>query len=371
VGDRAPRLALVGDYPPPYGGVSVHVRALERGMRARGVDVRVLDIGKGEHRGEGVLPVRAPLPFARELAAAAARGRLLHVHTNGANPKSWLVALAASRARLPGGPRGVLTLHSGLGPAWLEASAERRALARAACAGFGRVVGVNGEIAESLMRLGVPADRIAVLSAFSPAQVAAGAPPPRLAAFRAAHAPLYAVALAHGPTYGEDLVDAALPLVREREPRAGLVAFGPGSAAGPLARRGEAGGVLALGEIPNEEALAVMAASDVFVRPTRADGDAVSVREALAVGRPVVASAVGHRPPGCLLFPAGDARALAAELLAAARLPREAAPLVPGKDPLDALFAMYLTLWGRDSPVTRGPAAHAQRSSSARESALR
>jgi glycosyltransferase involved in cell wall biosynthesis len=364
-------VALVGDYPPPYGGVSVHVRALARGMRARGVDVLVLDIGKGDHRGDGVVPVRAPLAFARELAAAAARGRLVHVHTSGANPKSWLVALAASRARLPGGPRGVLTLHSGLGPAWLGASAERRALARAACAGFGRVVGVSGEIAESLMRLGVPADRIAVLPAFSPAQIAAGPPPQRLAAFRAAHAPLYAVALARGATYGEDLLDEALPLVRERAPRAGLVAFGPGSADGPLARRGGAGGVLALGEIPNEQALAVMAASDVFVRPTRADGDAVSVREALAVGCPVVASAVGHRPPGCLLFPAGDARALAAQLAAAAHLPREGTPLVPGKDPLDALFAIYVALSERARPVTRGPVASAQHASSARESALR
>jgi glycosyltransferase involved in cell wall biosynthesis len=233
------------------------------------------------------------------------------------------------------------------------------------------VVGVNGEIAEALMRLGVPADRIAVLPAFSPAQAAAGAPPAALAAFRAAHAPLYAAALARGAVYGEDLLDQALPLVREREARAGLVVFGPGSAEGPLALRGAAGGVLALGEIANEEALAVMAACDAFVRPTRADGDAMSVREALSVGRPVVASAVGHRPPGCLLFPAGDARALAGELLAAARLPREAAPLVPGKDPLDALFALYVTLWGRPRPVTRGPAAAPQHASSGREGALR
>jgi len=47
----------------------------------------------------------------------------------------------------------------------------------------------------------------------------------------------------------------------------------------------------------------------VFVRPTLADGDAVSVREALALGRVVVASAVGERPAAARLFPAGDAAA--------------------------------------------------------------
>jgi glycosyltransferase involved in cell wall biosynthesis len=191
--------------------------------------------------------------------------------------------------------------------------------------------------------------------------VAAGEPPPGFAAFRAAHAPLYAAALARGPTYGEDLLADAFPRAREREPAAGLVVFGPGSDAGQLAAQGPARGVLALGEIPNEAALAVIAASDVFVRPTRADGDAVSVREALSQGRPVVASAVGHRPPGCLLFPAGDAAALAAQLVEAARLPAGAAPLLPGKDPLDGLFAIYAGLWGGGRPVGRGPAGRPER----------
>jgi glycosyltransferase involved in cell wall biosynthesis len=68
--------------------------------------------------------------------------------------------------------------------------------------------------------------------------------------------------------------------------------------------------VALLGELPRERALAVVAACDVFVRPTLVDGDAVSVREALALGRPVAASAVGARPPQAQLFPAGDAAAL-------------------------------------------------------------
>jgi glycosyltransferase involved in cell wall biosynthesis len=359
------RIALVGDYPPPFGGVSVHVKALEQALRARGARVRVLDIGKGDHRDRDVVPARGPLPYARRLAAVAAAGYLVHVHTNGANPKSWLVALAGSRARLPLAPRGVLTLHSGLGPAWLAASAERRALARAACAGYGRVIAVNAEIAESLMRAGVPADRFAVLPAFSPRHVVPGAPPADLPPFRACHAPVYVAALARGPVYGEDVLAEAFALVREREPRAGLVVFGPGTAGadGPLGRRGPGGGVLALGEIPNEVALAAIAGCDVFVRSTRADGDAISVREALALGRPVVASAVGHRPPGCLLFPVGDARALAAQLIAAARLPRGAAPLLPSKDPLDAIWAVYRALWGA-RPVGRGPVASAQEASS-------
>jgi glycogen(starch) synthase len=332
------RIALVGNWPPPYGGVSVHVAALARVLAARGVDVRILDIGQGDHAGGAVRPARGPLRFATCLASAAVAGRLVHLHTNGANPKSWGVALAAGRARRPFAPRGVLTIHSGLCPGWLAGSARRRALAALACAGYGRVVAVNAEIAGALADAGVPARRLAVLAPFSPALMAPAEPPPPLARFRAARGPLFAAALAPGPTYGADVLLPAFAAVRERLPGAGLAVFGPGTAS----LRGE--GLLALGEIPHGAALGVIAASDVFVRPTRADGDAVSVREALALGRRVVASAVGHRPAGCLLAPPADVAALATRMVEAAALPHPP-PREAGPDPFDALLATYAALW--------------------------
>jgi hypothetical protein len=176
------------------------------------------------------------------------------------------------------------------------------------------VVAVSEPIAAALASIRVPRARIAVLTPFSTAMIARREAPAALAPFRVARWPLFAAALAPGATYGADVLLAAYATVRERFPGAGLAVFGPGT--GALARDG----VLALGELPHAAALAVIEASDAFVRPTRADGDALSVREALALGRPVVASAAGHRPPGCLLFPPGDPAAL---------------------EPCDALGALY------------------------------
>lgn len=337
MGGEALRVALVGDWPPPHGGLSVHVAALAGHLAARGVDVRVLDIGRGHHAAADVRRARGPRRYALALAGVAAEGRLVHVHTNGANPRSWLVALAGGRARCATAPRGVLTIHSGLCPAWLAASPRRRGLAAWACAAYGRVVAVSEAIAAAIAGAGVPSRRIAVLPPFSPSMLSPGAAPPALAPFRAARRPLFAAALAPGRTYGADVLRAAFAVVRARLPGAGLVAFGPGTEA--LA--GE--GVLALGDVPHGAALAVIAAADVFVRPTRADGDAVSVREALALGTAVVASAAGHRPPGCLLVPPDDMAALAAGMERAAAAPRAAARLA-GPDPFDALDAMYRTL---------------------------
>jgi glycogen synthase len=346
------RIALVGNWPRPYGGVSVHVAALARTARSRGLDVRILDIGHGDHSGPHVTPARGALRYATALAGAAAEGRLLHVHTSGANPKSWLVALAAARARRSGAPRGVLTLHSGSAPAFLRASAANRALAVAGCTAFGTVVAVNDEIAAALRAAGVPGEKLIVLAPFSPAVIEPAAAPAALARFRAEHAPLVAAAFLPTPIYGADLLLPAFAALRARAPRAGLVAFGEGTAGPPF----DAPGVLGLGEIDHPAALAVLEAADVFARPTRADGDAVTVREALALGCRVVASDVGHRPPGCLLFPSGDAAALASRLAEAAARGRPGPSAAAGEDPFEALLAIYARHHARSDRRTRVPA---------------
>ncbi|BDG08189.1 glycosyltransferase family 4 protein [Anaeromyxobacter paludicola] len=340
------KIALVGNWPPPHGGIAVHVAGLARALRQRGARVRVLDIGEGDHAGPELVRARGPAAFGAALAQAAVEGWLLHVHTNGANVKSWLVALSAGRARRPFGPRGVLTIHSGHCPPWLAAAADRRLLARAACAGYGKVVAVSEAIAAGLAGAGVPRRVLTVLSPFSPSLAEPGAPPPELAAIRARHAPLYCAALAPGPTYGEDLLVPAFEQVRAGAPRAGLVVFGPGTRAGLAARRGASAGIHALGELEHPAAVATVRGCDVFVRPSRTDGDSVSVREALALGRVVVASDVGHRPPGCLLFPSGDVAALAALLAEAGRSPAPRAGVAPLRDPVDDLWAIYAALQG-------------------------
>lgn len=57
----------------------------------------------------------------------------------------------------------------------------------------------------------------------------------------------------------------------------------------------------------SDEFLKAMKCSDIFLRPTLSDGDANSIREALYLGVPVVASDCVDRPDGVRLFPTVDA----------------------------------------------------------------
>jgi glycosyltransferase involved in cell wall biosynthesis len=314
------RVLLVGDYPPPYGGVSVQVAALQARLAALpGTCVAVLDIGsRRRERRPGCLPVRGARPFAAALCAHAARGFTLHLHTNGHNPKSWLVSAACAAAGLANGRRTVVSLGSGSMPGYVgRLRGPMRALVRATVALTGAFIVRNEPSAAALHALGAPPDKVTVLPGFygvAPEEL--GRLPDALTRFWSCHRPLVGVVASVGPEYGLDLLIDATARLRPRHPDLGVVLIGP-----DRMEHGRPRWALALGELPRPAMLATMNALDVFVRPTYFDGDASSVREALALGVRVVASDTDYRPEGARVFPRGDADALAGAIADALAAP--------------------------------------------------
>jgi glycosyltransferase involved in cell wall biosynthesis len=93
-------------------------------------------------------------------------------------------------------------------------------------------------------------------------------------------------------------------------PDIGCVVMGSGEDRGAaedlVARSGLSETLYLAGDLDHETCLALMSRCAAFVRPTRRDGDSISVREAISMKVPVVASNVGTRPDGTVLFEAGD-----------------------------------------------------------------
>ncbi|WNG57080.1 glycosyltransferase family 4 protein [Archangium gephyra] len=306
------RVLLVGDYPPPHGGVAVHVQQLHGYLRERGVETVVLDIGKGGRPAPDVIPVRTPTQYGTRLAGFLREGWTVHVHTSGNNPKSWMLAATAGvRARAP----RVITLHSGLLPDYLASSVSRRAFARVALAGYSRVVAVSEAVREALARCGVPEEKLVVYPAFCGSQVRPGRVSPEIEAARARRLPLLAMAHHPSPVYGRGLMFRALRMIADELPGVGLAVFGPGTRSEEFLRDAHEHRVEELiedmGELEHSRALALISRCDAFIRPTTHDGDAISVREALALGVPCVASDVCGRPHGTYTFRAGNAVELA------------------------------------------------------------
>lgn len=347
------KILLMGDYPPPHGGVAVHVQQLHQGLLKAGADVRVLDVGKGPRaKAKGVTAVRGTVELVGLLTHLSSEGWLLHLHISGNNSRSFLLAAAATLGLQPTAPK-VITLHSGLLPGFLASSSGLRVLAQAALARYERVIAVSDEVRRALRGLGLPDRQLAMHPAFCASAVRPEPLWPELAAALRRRAPLIAYAHHPSPVYGRVPMFRALAMLADRFPDLGLAAFGPGTDSEAFWADARLAGVEALvdnlGELPHPQALAVMQRAQVFVRPTSADGDALTVREARALGVPCVASDAALRPEGTLLFRTGDVVDLAEKVIQALEQPPESAD---GPDAIPFLLDLYRrVLAGRAPPA--------------------
>jgi glycogen(starch) synthase len=302
---NAVNVLVVGDYPPPYGGLSVQISVLRSRLADRpGYRCRVLDIGRSRRRRRPeCLAARNALDFSAKLLWHAARQYVIHLHMSGHNVGSWLAAFACATAGLCNRRKTALSIGSGLAPEWLRnAGPVIRLIARATLALMGVVICRNEQTRAALITLGAPAEKLVVLSGFYGLPAGAGAAvPPQVDAFLRRHSPVVGAVASVGPEYGIPLVAEAASRLRKIHPGLGLLLVGPAGC-----ERGDLdGSLMATGELSHDTALAVMRRMSVFVRPTYFDGDASSVREALALGVPVVASDTDFRPAGVTLFQRG------------------------------------------------------------------
>ena len=339
------KLLLIGPYPPPHGGVSVHVAQAYAELQRAGVTCRIINIDRRAPTSPHYISIRGSFSLAWKLWLHVRAGWTLHLHTNGHNFKSWAVALICGLAgRL--GPGALLTLHSGMVPAYLkESTFWQRALARMAAKSYDRIICVNPAIRDAVASLGIAPDRLEVAPAFIPARPAELTLATGIEDWVHAHTPLLSTALFFRPEYGFELLVRALARLKLRYPNIGCLIMGSGEqqaeAEDFIRRAGMGNQILLLGDVAHEVCLALMSLSDLFVRPTLEDGDAISVREALSLGVTVVASNVGTRPPGAILFKAGDLEDLLSKLEAGLTNPQGLGEAAAGTSGAARLLEIY------------------------------
>jgi glycosyltransferase involved in cell wall biosynthesis len=102
--------------------------------------------------------------------------------------------------------------------------------------------------------------------------------------------------------------------VRQKFPDAGLLLIGSGSLEASLRPKIDASPcaqhILLAGDVPHAATMEAISRSRLMLRTTLYDGDALSVREALQLGTPVIATDNGMRPVGVHLIPKSDSQAL-------------------------------------------------------------
>ncbi len=343
------RVVLLGPYPPPHGGVQTNLMAIRGFLLERGVQCAVINLHRFRGgQGEAVFHPTGALETLRLLISL--RADVIHLHIGGdLTPR--LLGLCLACCVMPRS-KAVLTFHSGGYPS-SEAgrSAGRRTLRGFIFRRFDGIVAVNPEIAKMFVRFGVPRGRVRMIAphALPPAPPRTEMPD-RLCEFFDAHSPvLLSVGLLERE-YDLPLQIEALGTIRERFPNAGLALIGAGSLEADLQRRIAAQPwaphILLCGDVPHRGTLAAIAGADALLRTTLYDGDSVSVREALHLGTPVIATDNGMRPAGVQLIPASDAAALCLAVGDCLKAPRkqQAAAKEAGQENVEAVYKLYREL---------------------------
>jgi glycosyltransferase involved in cell wall biosynthesis len=307
----------LGPYPPPHGGVQTHLVALVEFLRRQGIPCDVVNLTRFRRPSENGIyyPSNA---FAVAWHLLSHRYDIIHLHIGG---RIWArqLALALACFALPD-TRCVFTFHSGGYPSSAEGrSVDSRTLRASVLRRFDRLIAVNEEIAQFFRTLGVKAQRIHVISpylGFGTGALGESSLPTQVSDFLAAHNPLLISVGGLEPEYDISLQMKALGIIRTRHPRAGLLVAGSGSLDEAIRKEcgllAYADHILLNGDLAHGATLQVMQSSDIMLRTTWYDGDAISVREALHFGVPVIASDNGMRPEGTRLIPARDLDALVA-----------------------------------------------------------
>lgn len=345
------KVLQMGPYPPPHGGVQTNLVALRNYLLAHGSDCLVINLTR--HRREekdGIYYPKAAWEVARLLLHLDYEIIHLHVGGNMALRHAGMMFLCS----LIPGKKTVFTFHSGGYP---SSEAGRRArwwsLRGFALRRLDGLIAVNDELADLFHRFGVPSARIRFIPPYCVENPDPETQlPSALENFFRAHDPLLVTVSGLEPEYDLPLQIEALGRLLARFPQMGLAIAGGGSREAEIrdlvAAKAYRDHVLLCGDLPHAVTLCAIRNSDLFLRTTLYDGDSISVREALYLGTPVIATDNGMRPTGVSLIPIGDLHALCRAIEEQLHAPGDRpVPGMAGTENLEAVVAFYRDLCSR------------------------
>jgi glycosyltransferase involved in cell wall biosynthesis len=308
-------------------------------------------------------PVR-DVAAVRRLRSRLRRSRPDVVHAHGLRAAA-VAALAVGRSRHR--PRLVVTVHNAA-PAGGLAAAVYRMLEWLVARRADQVLCVSTDLEARMRALGAKRVGRALVPAPSlpapplpapplPAPPRRGASAEAPAGLKADGAPIVLTVARLAAQKGLHTLIEAAGRWRDRDPVPLVVVAGTGPLLGDLTAAARAAGVRARFLGHRDDVPALLAAADVVVLPSLWEGQPLIVHEALAAGRPLIASRTGGIADltgegAALLVPPGDAAALSAAVLSvlddpdlAARLSqaavKRAAALPTEEDALDAALSAY------------------------------
>lgn len=290
---------LLGPFPPPEGGVARNIAAIRAYLKRNNHQCTVIRTTRKivDQETEGVITPANAIGFLQHMLDSTAD--VIHVHIGG--QINWRICILLGLCILLGRKRSILTIHSG------EFGSEQKpnvSILRFLFKQFRVIIAVNKQISSVLEQMGVEPNNIRVISPFVPPSKRSVAVPRNLMDFRDARSPFIVSVGLLEPEYDLETQITAIQSLIQSYPEIGLMIIGSGSLETHLVslvkQKKLEPYVKITGDLPHEITVQMISAANMLLRTTRFDGDAISVREALYLGTPVIATDNGMRPKGVI-----------------------------------------------------------------------
>ena len=296
------KIAIIGPYPPPYGGISIHVQRLALKLNEDNIDI---DIFRN-------MTVRR---WVVKNLWHWGDYDITHFHDTRWSDRFLIGCITKI------GIKSILTIHGDSLKNQLQTLAPiKKSLLIFGLKNIWHIIGVKPEIKDILITNGINSDRVSVINAYLPPETNPqdyDMLPTGVRNFIDTHSPIimqsaFRVLPSDGyDLYGLDLSVRLCSALIDQYPKIGLLIF--------IAdicdqihnhrlqqriydERLEDNILLVFGE----RLTPALQKADLFLRPTYNDGYSVSVAEAIELGVPTVASDVSVRTSGTVLFKTGD-----------------------------------------------------------------
>jgi glycosyltransferase involved in cell wall biosynthesis len=299
------RVLQLGPFPPPNGGVQTNLKAIHDLLGERGHDAAVIAITRTSQT-EGVPNVYKPRSVFELLKLLLThRFDIVHFHVGG-DLNFRLATLMLVCGLLPN-RKAVVTFHSGGYAAEAVHFAKPFSWRGFAFRSLDFVIGVNAQMLEMFRCFGVKEQKMRLILPYVLQKPKPNLEIPEiLSGFAEKHQPFLLTVGLLEKEYALSLQIEALEPILTKFPNAGLMILGSGSLEKELRELIEAKKyrekIFLTGDVEREITIHLIERADLLLRPTYFDGDAVSVREALFLRTPVIATDNGMRPNGVNLI---------------------------------------------------------------------
>ena len=309
--EKKPKIAQIGIYPPPYGGVSVHIQRLNEQLEKNGFECIIYDLGKEkELRPKNVKATKDIKGLALKYLLKSHED-IIHYH--GYDPMALLLFSLISFIK---NMVVVFTFHSFRHEPKTIGLLHKFIFWIAARANIYFIV-VGPQIKDTIISLGIGSENIEVIPAFIPPIVRnkdIADIPREVGTFMANHNPVVSANAFQirfyndQDLYGIDMCIDTCADLKQYYPKIGFIFCLPDvgdydyfkKMNQRIADKGIENNFIFVTE--EHPFYPILIKSDVFVRPTNTDGYGVSIAEAIYFKVPAVASDVCLRPEGTILF---------------------------------------------------------------------